>query len=76
MSDVIIGTPIPGDLVAPWALRHNPSGVVTLSISSDLRGGDNTIEIDAVHLPLDSFYELREAVNDLYDHIREEQSTD
>ncbi len=40
--------------------------------------GAVTLTVPAKRQPLslEQFYELREAVNDLYEHIREEQSTD
>jgi hypothetical protein len=84
---LIIGTPYQlgadGEMAAPFSLAYIPESprskfpmdTVQIAISTD---GDtpNHIRIAKRDIALESFYELREAVNDLYDHIRQEQSSD
>lgn len=63
-------------LRARWAMGPMPPGesgahVAKVSFTDDVEEDTATL-----WLTPEQFYELREAVNDLYDHIREEQSTD
>lgn len=79
---LINGTPYQrgseGEMAAPFALYYGDKGyaepTVTLAIST--AGKQGVIKLRRRDMTLESFYELREAVNDLYDHIRQEQSTD
>jgi hypothetical protein len=71
----ITGTPlIDSNMLAPWGLHYKPKGYlepehVTLAIPTVHKGG---FQFKRNQITLESFYELREAVNDLYDHIRQE----
>lgn len=78
-SKSIVGTPLAGsNMIAPWGLAYEPKAYldpehVTLAIPTPRKGA---IRFERNALTLESFYELREAVNDLYDHIRQETPTD
>lgn len=80
---LIIATPYQrgadGEMAAPFSLYYGegayPEPTVTLAISTN-GSKPGTIKIARRDITLESFYELREAVNDLYDHIRQEQFTD
>lgn len=78
----IAGTPADNDMVRPFGLSFRPEGheknqyecdVVVLTVPRKARGG---IRLTQVEYALDQFYELREACNALYDHIRQEQPSD
>lgn len=79
---LIIGTPYQlgadGEMAAPFSLFYGDGDykepTVTLVVSTDTPKGN--IKIVRRPISLETFYELREAVNDLYDHIRQEQTTD
>lgn len=67
------------DMAVPVALAYLPEVFDQPTVSLSITIGTETAgEFRAVNriLTLESFYELREAVNDLYDHIRQEQTTD
>lgn len=80
---LIIGTPYQlgadGEMAAPFSLAYVPASpratftvdTVQVAISTD---GDTPghIRIAKRNIAMESFYELREAVNDLYDHIRKD----
>lgn len=83
MTYKIAGTPDPEDMVRPFGLVFIPADdpeaeydvdVVALTVPKTGREG----EVRFVRVPytMEQFYELREAVNDLYDHIRQEQPSD
>lgn len=78
-SKSVVGTPLAvADMIAPWGLNYEPKGYrepehVTLAIPTSHKGA---IQFQRNQLTLESFFEFREAVNDLYDHIRQEQPTD
>lgn len=73
----VTGTPMPhANMVAPWGAEYSPrfGGSVTLAIALPVIDDSSAVKIVRTELTLESFYELREAVNDLYDHIRQETS--
>lgn len=80
---LITGTPYQredvGEMAAPFALWYGKKQqwdepTVTLAISTASKPDD--VKIRRRDMTLESFYELREAVNDLYAHIRQETPTD
>lgn len=76
-SKSLTGTPLSdSEMLAPWGLNYEPAAYlepehVTIAIPSFYKGA---FQFKRNQLTLESFYELREAVNDLYDHIRQENS--
>ncbi len=74
MNNVVrTGTPLEdANMVCPWGLVYVPRFDGTVALSIPVRHPDGGVIVRNQELTLESFYELREAVNDLYDHIRQE----
>lgn len=78
-SKRIGGAPSDDDMVRPFGLSFRPEGhplnkyeVATVVLTVPENTAPNMVHFVQVEYTIDSFYDLREAVNDLYDHIRQE----
>lgn len=83
MTYKIAGTPDPEDMVRPFGLVFIPTDspdaeyvVDSVALTVPEVKGSGEVRFVRVVYGMDAFYELREAVNDLYDHIRQEQPSD